>query len=101
MERRTRFSLLYYLWVLSLILLVDTFLFGGPSVPEIPYSEFLDRVTKNQVATVVLTPEQIWGEMKATSGAAPTDVAKTSDATKASDAATASADAAHAPTSDA
>jgi cell division protease FtsH len=68
MERRARFSLLYYLWVLGLILFIDSFIFGGPAVPDIPYSEFLDRVDRNEVATVVLSPEQIYGEMKAPAG---------------------------------
>ncbi|MBY0275297.1 ATP-dependent zinc metalloprotease FtsH [Candidatus Binatia bacterium] len=77
MERRARFSIVYYLWVLGLILLIDAVFFPGPEVPEIPYSEFLDRVTRNEVATVVLTPQQIYGESKATDDAtAATDATK-------------------------
>jgi cell division protease FtsH len=33
-------------------------------VPQIPYSDFLDRVTRGDVATVVLTPQEIYGETK-------------------------------------
>jgi len=64
LEKRTRFSLVYYLWVLGLILLIDSVFFSAPQVPEIPYSEFLSRVTRGEVATVVLTPQQIYGETK-------------------------------------
>ena len=78
MERRARFSIVYYLWVLGLILLIDAVFFPGPEVPEIPYSEFLERVAKNEVATVVLTPQQIYGETKPA-----TDVAAADGAAKA------------------
>jgi len=64
MERRARFSLLYYLWVLGLIFLLDSLFFGTARVPTIAYSEFLDRVTRGAVATVVLTPDEIYGEMR-------------------------------------
>ena len=64
MQPRTRFTLLYYLWVFGLLLLVDSLFFSAPPVPDIAYSEFLERVTKGGSAKVVLTPEQIYGEMK-------------------------------------
>jgi hypothetical protein len=35
MQPRTRFTLWYYLWVLGLILLMDSLYFSAPSVPEI------------------------------------------------------------------
>ena len=73
MERRARFSIVYYLWVLGLILLIDAVFFPGPEVPEIPYSEFLERVAKNEVATVVLTPQQIYGETKPATDVAAAD----------------------------
>jgi cell division protease FtsH len=73
LERRARFSIVYYLWVLGLILLIDSVFFPNTGVPDIAYSEFLDRVTKNQVATVVLTPQQIYGETKAPDEASAAD----------------------------
>jgi len=69
LERRARFSLLYYLWVFGFILLVDSLFFSSPQIPDIAYSEFLDRVSQDQVDTVVLTPQQILGEMKTADGA--------------------------------
>jgi cell division protease FtsH len=71
MSQRLRFSLLYYLWVFGLILLLDTVLFSGPTVKEIAYSEFLDRVTSDQVAAVVITKDTIYGQMKPPSTKAP------------------------------
>ncbi len=67
---RARFSLLYYLWGLGLILLLDTLLFSSPRPPAIAYSDFLHRVTDNQVASVVITSDRIYGEMKAPAEAA-------------------------------
>ena len=69
LERRARFSLLYYLWVFGFILLVDSLFFSSPQIPDIAYSEFLDRVSQDQVDTVVLAPQQILGEMKTADGA--------------------------------
>jgi len=70
LERRARFSIVYYLWVLGLILLIDSVFFPGPQVPDIAYSEFLDRVARGEVATVVLAPNQIYGETKPAAEAA-------------------------------
>ena len=67
---RARFSLLYYLWGLGLILLLDTLLFSSPQPPAIAYSDFLHRVTDNQVASVVITNDRIYGEMEAPAEAA-------------------------------
>jgi len=64
MQNRTRFSLSYYIIVFAVILLMDSFLFSGPSVESIPYSEFIDRVEADKVASVVLTKDQITGLMK-------------------------------------
>lgn len=64
MNQRARFSVVYYLWVFLLILFLESMFFSGPSVKEIPYSEFLTRVGKNEVKAVVLTQDEIYGEMK-------------------------------------
>lgn len=64
MNERARFSVVYYLWVFLLILFLESMFFSGASVKEIPYSEFLSRVEKNQVKAVVLTQDEIYGEMK-------------------------------------
>jgi len=61
---RARFSLLYYLWGLGLILLLDSLLFSSQQPRAIAYSDFLHRVTSNQVSSVVITEDHIYGEMK-------------------------------------
>ena len=64
MENRTRFSLSYYVLLFAIIFFMDSFLFSGPSVKDIPYSEFIDRVTADKVESVVLVKDQITGLMK-------------------------------------
>ncbi len=64
MNQRARFSVVYYLWVFLLILFLESMFFSGPSVKEIPYSEFLTRVGKGEVKAIVLTQDEIYGEMK-------------------------------------
>lgn len=64
MQNRTRFSLSYYIMLFAVIFFVDSLLFSGPSVKDIPYSEFIDRVTADKVESVVLVKNQITGLMK-------------------------------------
>jgi cell division protease FtsH len=61
---RVRFSLWYYLWGLGLILMLDSWIFSSQQPPPIAYSDFLHRVTSGQVASVVITSDHIYGEMK-------------------------------------
>ncbi|MDG2304894.1 MAG: ATP-dependent zinc metalloprotease FtsH [Candidatus Binatia bacterium] len=78
MNQRAKFSVFYYLWVFLLILFLESMFFSGASVKEIPYSEFLSRVGKSEVKAVVLTQEEIYGEMKG-----PHDAATKSEKTDA------------------
>ena len=73
MQPRTKLSIWYYLAVLGAIFAFDSLLFSGPDVPQISYSEFLDRVQADQVERVIITPELIHGVMKgpAASATAP------------------------------
>jgi cell division protease FtsH len=64
MQPRTRFSLWYYVTVLGIILALDSILFSGAGVPQIAYSDFLDRVQQDQVARVVITQDTIYGAMR-------------------------------------
>jgi len=64
MQGRTRFSLGYYLFVFAAIFMLDSLLFSGPGVKEVPYSELLDRVQANEVEEVVITESKIYGVMK-------------------------------------
>ncbi|MCH2169787.1 ATP-dependent zinc metalloprotease FtsH [Myxococcota bacterium] len=60
-----RFSLAYYLGLMTVIFTVQMLFFSDPQGEEIPYSEFLDRVEANRVATVAITDDHIIGILKA------------------------------------
>jgi cell division protease FtsH len=61
---RVRFSLIYYLWGMVLLLFLDSLIFSGQQPPAIAYSDFVHRVTTGQVASVVITTDHIYGVMK-------------------------------------
>jgi cell division protease FtsH len=61
---QARLGLIYYLVAFALILLIDSFIFSAKQPPAIAYSDFLHRVTSDQVASVVITADHIFGEMK-------------------------------------
>ena len=61
MQQHTKFSLWYTIAVLGAVLLLNALLFSGPAVPQIPYSEFLSRVTSDRVERVVITQDTIYG----------------------------------------
>ncbi len=64
MEKRTKFSLFYYVIILLLIFVFEYFVFSGPEIKEISYSEFRDLIAANKVERVVITPEKITGLLK-------------------------------------
>lgn len=64
MQKRTKFSLWYYIFSLFLILLIDTIFFSGYNINEISYKEFRDRLEKNQIESVIIRPDKIFGRMK-------------------------------------
>lgn len=82
MNERARFSVVYYLWVFLLILFLESMFFSGASVKEIPYSEFLSRVERNEVKAVVLTQDEIYGEMKGPDDSGPEKESDSIEATE-------------------
>ena len=64
MERRIGFSLAFYAVVFTAVFLLQSLFFSGSSVPEIPYSTFLDRVDQNHVERVVITDDKIYRLVK-------------------------------------
>ncbi len=68
MDKRARFSLGYFLWIFLLFWVLEGIFFSGPAVREMAYSDFLKDVSEGKVATVVLTPQMITGEIRATEG---------------------------------
>jgi cell division protease FtsH len=80
-ERRTRFSIWYNLLVVAGLLGLQILFFSGPSAPEVPYSDFLDRVDAGQVETVVLTDQRIYGLTRAPDAEAKTAAAPNAPST--------------------
>ena len=64
MEERTRFSIGYYLFVLAMILGIQTLFFTGHEVQDKSYSDFIQDVSSKKVEEVVITPERLYGLMK-------------------------------------
>jgi cell division protease FtsH len=64
MEKRTKFSLFYYVAILLLIFVFEYFVFSGPEIKEISYSEFRDLIAANKVERVIITQEKITGLLK-------------------------------------
>jgi cell division protease FtsH len=57
-DRRTRFTLLYFIIALLLVLGLN-YMLGQATSERIPYSELKERISSGQVARVAIGPEQI------------------------------------------
>jgi cell division protease FtsH len=66
MEKRSKFSIRYYLTLFAAILLMETFFFSGPAVKEMSYSKFRDLLQQDKIQQVVIEPDKIFGMLKAT-----------------------------------
>ncbi|RMD94162.1 MAG: ATP-dependent metallopeptidase FtsH/Yme1/Tma family protein, partial [Calditrichaeota bacterium] len=64
MEKRTKFSLWYYLIVFILILIAQWLFFSGSGVKEISYKEFRDHLANGEIEKVVITRDKIYGMLK-------------------------------------
>lgn len=63
MQKKTRFSVWYYLVVFASILLLEYFFFSKPDVKEISYKDFRDRLAAHEIQSVVITADKIHGLM--------------------------------------
>jgi cell division protease FtsH len=63
-ERRPRFSLVYYLVVILLIVGFQLAFFWSGSTQEIPYSEFRKLISENKIESVRIAPERIYIQLK-------------------------------------
>ncbi len=63
MEKRTKFSLNYYIIIFLTFLAIDSIFFSGHDVREISYKEFRDCLERNEIESVVITPNKIHGLM--------------------------------------
>jgi cell division protease FtsH len=60
-DRRTRFSLVYFLVIIAFVIGLN-YVLGQASTTQIPYSELRQRITAGQVAHVVAGPDRIRAE---------------------------------------
>ena len=65
MEKRTKFSIYYYLIALFMIFSLQWLLFSKPIVKEISYKQFRDYLDAGKIESVIITPEKIYGRLKA------------------------------------
>jgi cell division protease FtsH len=65
MEKRTKFSIFYYLLIFGLIFFLESLFFSGPTVKDIPYSKFRDYIAKDSLESAVITTDKIYGVLKA------------------------------------
>ena len=65
MEKRSKFSIRYYLTLFAAILLMETLFFSGPAVKEMSYSKFRDLLQQDKIEQVVIEPHKIFGMLKA------------------------------------
>ncbi len=64
MEKRTKFSIWYYLIAFSLVIALQWALFSQPVVREISYKAFRDHLARGEIESVIITQEKIFGRLK-------------------------------------
>ncbi len=63
-ERRPKFSIMYYVVVILLLIGVQLAFFWSGSTQEIPYSAFRKLIAENKVESVKISPERIYIKLK-------------------------------------
>jgi cell division protease FtsH len=70
MKQQHKFSLGYYLMVFFSIFLLESIFFSGMAVKEVPYSQFREMLKADQIQSVIVEPDRIFGLKKAPEAAA-------------------------------
>jgi len=65
MEKRTKFSIWYYITIFLIILFIESLFFSTPQIKEISYKKFRDYLAQGKIESVVLTQTKIFGKLKA------------------------------------
>ncbi len=65
MEKRTKFSIWYYITIFLAILFIESLFFSTPQIKEISYKKFRDYLAQGKIESVVLTQTKIFGKLKA------------------------------------
>jgi len=76
MEKRTKFSVWYYLIVIMAILFMEYTLFSGPAIKELSYKEFRDLLAADKIQKVVIKENEIDGLLKPAATNAPAQEGK-------------------------
>ncbi|MBM3422910.1 MAG: ATP-dependent zinc metalloprotease FtsH [Chlorobi bacterium] len=63
-EKRPKFSIMYYLMVILLLIGIQLAFFWSGSSVEIPYSTFRKYIEENRIESVRISPERIYVELK-------------------------------------
>jgi cell division protease FtsH len=63
-ERRPKFSIMYYVVVILLLIAIQLAFFWSGSTQEIPYSTFRQYITENKVKSVKISPEKIYVKLR-------------------------------------
>jgi cell division protease FtsH len=61
MKQQHKFSLSYYLVVFFTIILFESIFFSGTAVKEIPYSKFRNLLARDQIQSVIVEENRIFG----------------------------------------
>ncbi len=77
MEKRTKFSIWYYITIFLIILFLESLFFSAPSIKEISYKKFRDYLAQGKIESVVITQNKIFGRLKA-----PSDTSKSAQKAK-------------------
>ena len=65
MKQQQKFSLSYYLLVFLSIVLMESIFFSGTAVKEISYSQFRNLLTDNQIKSIIIESDRLYGLEKA------------------------------------
>ena len=76
MQQRHKFSLSYYLFVFLTIIMLESLFFSGAAVKEISYSHFRQLLADNQLQSVILESDRIFGLEKPPQATAASTAAK-------------------------
>jgi cell division protease FtsH len=80
MKQEHKFSMGYYLTVLFTLILLESIFFSGAAVKEISYSRFRDLLQTDQIQSVILESDRIFGLQKEPSAATSKSDGKTAKA---------------------
>ncbi len=76
MEKRTKFSIYYYLIALAILFSLQWLMFSRPIAKEISYKQFRDYLAAGKIESVIITPEKIYGRLKLADSTAAASEAK-------------------------